>query len=227
MANHISDTELSNLKGKSTEQSMEDSTSLETNPAYEQDNNNDLIQIEESPKAEVLHCQQDKNQWETREELYTIMEIFHTVIKTLTHIFMILTEARNHAVSQQRSPLDHVEKRICFNCRKPGHIARDCRANKTLFGQNQRKVHSQRFQIQHTLSQNLTSHQQKYKISSSQSNTRRYDGQKQKNRHKSAAPISTQPNISTCVDPTEETAIQLSTTTRRQIMVYCFIWLSQ
>jgi len=43
MAKHISDTELVNLKGKSTEQSMEDSTPLETNPACEQDNNTDLI----------------------------------------------------------------------------------------------------------------------------------------------------------------------------------------
>jgi len=36
MVNHISDTELSNLKGKSTEQSMEDCTPLEANPACEQ-----------------------------------------------------------------------------------------------------------------------------------------------------------------------------------------------
>jgi len=179
MANHISDTELSNLKGQSTEQSMEDSTPLKTNPAYEQDNNTDFTQIEESPKAEVLHCQQDENQWETREELYTILEIFHTMIKTLNHIFTNLTEARNHTVSQQRSTLDYVEKRICFNCRKPGHIARDCRASKTLFNQNQRKVYSQRFHIQQTLSLNLTSHQQKHKNLLSQSSTRRYDGQKQ------------------------------------------------
>ena len=47
MANHTSDTELSNLKGKSTEQSMEDSTPLEVNPACEQYNNTDLIQIKE------------------------------------------------------------------------------------------------------------------------------------------------------------------------------------
>jgi len=158
---------------------MEHSTPLEVNPACEQENNIDLTLIEESPKAEVLHCQQDKNQWVTREELYTIMEIFHTMIKTLHHIFTILTEARNHTVSQQRSTLDYGEKRICFNCRKSGHIARDCRANKALFSQNQRKVHSQRFHIQQTLSPNLTSHQQKHKNSSSQSYTRRYDGPKQ------------------------------------------------
>jgi len=119
MANHISDTALSNLKGTSTEQSMEDSTPLEEIPACEQERNIGLIQIEESPKAEVLHYQQDKNQWETHEELYTIMENFHTMIQTLNHIFTILTEARNHTVSQERSTLDYVEKRICFNCRKP------------------------------------------------------------------------------------------------------------
>jgi len=62
MANHISDAELSYLKGKSTEQSMEDSTLLEANPACEQDNNTDLIQIEESTKAEVSQCQQDNDQ---------------------------------------------------------------------------------------------------------------------------------------------------------------------
>jgi len=49
MANHISDIELSNLNGKSTEQSMEDSTPSEANPVCEQDNNIDLKQIEESP----------------------------------------------------------------------------------------------------------------------------------------------------------------------------------
>ena len=49
MTNHISDNELSNLKGKSTDHSIEDLTSSETNPAHEQDNNTDLIQIEELP----------------------------------------------------------------------------------------------------------------------------------------------------------------------------------
>jgi len=178
MANHISDTEPSNLKGKSTEQSMEDFTPLETHPAYEQDNYTDLIQIEESPKAEVLHCQQDKNQWETREELYTIMEIFHTMIKTLNHIFTILTEARNHTVSQQRSTLDYVAKCICFNCRKPGHIAPDCRASKALFNRNQRKAYSQRFNIQQTI--NPKSSHSQYEHSSSQSYTRHNNVQKQR-----------------------------------------------
>jgi len=41
---------------------MEDSTSLEANPACEQDNNTDLIQIKESSEAEVLHGEQDKTQ---------------------------------------------------------------------------------------------------------------------------------------------------------------------
>jgi len=98
MANHTSDTELSNLKGKSTEQSMEDSTPLEVNPACEQYNNTDLIQIKESPKAEVLQCQQDKDQWATRENLYTITDMLCTMTKTLHHIRTTLAKVRKHTV---------------------------------------------------------------------------------------------------------------------------------
>jgi len=104
----------------------------------------------------VLHCQQDKNQWATCEELYTTVEIFHTMIKMLNHIFTILTEARNLTAWQQRSTLHYAERRICFNYRKPGHIARDCRVNKALFSQNQREVYGQRFNIQ--LTQNPATH---------------------------------------------------------------------
>jgi len=179
MTNYISDIELSNLIGKSTEQSMEDSTPSDANPACEQDNNIDLKQIEELPKAEVLHCQQDKNQWETREELYTTMEIFHTMIKMLNHIFTILTEARNHIASQQRSTLYYAERRICFNCRKPGHIARDCRANKALFSRNQREVYGRRFNIQQTTINQKSSHLQ-YEHPSSQGYTRHHNVQKQR-----------------------------------------------
>jgi len=53
---------------------MEDSTPLETNPAYEPDNNTDLTQIKESPKAEGLHCLQDTGHWETREDLHATTE---------------------------------------------------------------------------------------------------------------------------------------------------------
>jgi len=109
MANHISDTEPSNLKGKSTEQSMENSTPLEANPACEQDNNTDLIQITESPKAEVL---QGTDQWATREDLYTIIEMSLTMIKTLHHILTTLMKVREHTISQKRSPLHYVAKRM-------------------------------------------------------------------------------------------------------------------
>jgi len=180
MANHISDTELSNLKGKSTEKSMEDSTPLEANPACEQDNKTDLIKIKESPKADVLQCQQDKDQWATREDLYTITEMLCTMTKTLHHIHTTLAKVRKHTVSRKRSTLDYVEKRICYNCRKPGHIARDCRESKASFNQNQRNTHSRRFNIQQTFNPNLTSSQSKHKNSLSQSDTRRNDGQKQR-----------------------------------------------
>jgi len=180
MANHIPDTELSNLNGKSTEQSMEDSTPSDTNPACEQDNNPDLIQIKESPKAKVLRGQQDKDQRATREDLYTIMEMLFTMINTPNHILTTLTKVREHTVSQKRSPLYHVAKRICFNCRKPGHIACDCRANKAFFNQKQRKMHSQRFNIQQTFNPNLTSSQSNHQISTSQTDTKRDDGHKRR-----------------------------------------------
>jgi len=100
MANHISDTELSNLQGKSTEQSMEDSTALETNPACEQDNNTDLIQIKESPKAEALHCQQDKDQWATREDLHTTTEQLCKMTKTLRYINTTLQSQTRYRLAQ-------------------------------------------------------------------------------------------------------------------------------
>jgi len=177
MANHIFDTELSILE-KSTDHSMEDTTSSEINPSYEQDNNTDQTQIEKLPQAEVSHCQQDKNQWETREKLHTTIEIFHTMIKLLNHIFTILTEATNHTASQQRSTLYYVERRRYFNCRKQGHIARDCRANKALFSWNQREVYGRRFHIQQTI--NPKSSHSQYEHPSSPSYTRHHNVQKQR-----------------------------------------------
>ena len=102
------------------------------------------------------------------------------MIKTLYHILTTLTKVRKHTVSQKRSPLSYAAKRICLNCRKPGHIARDRRANKAFFSQNQQKVHSQRFNIQQTINPNFTSSQPQYKHSSSQSDTRHNDVQKQR-----------------------------------------------
>jgi len=180
---------------RETDHSIEDTKSSEINPSYEQDNNTDQTQIQELPKAEVLHCQQDKNQWETHEELYSTIEIFYTMIKLLNHIFTILTEARNHTASQQRSALYYAERRRCFNCRKQGHIGRDCMANEALFNRNQREMHDRRFNIQQTINQK-SSHSQ-YKHPSSQSYTRHQNAQKQRLGKKTVLPISNHSNIST------------------------------
>jgi len=143
---------------------MEDSIPLEANPACEQDNNTDLIQIKESPKAEVLQGQQDKDQWATREDLYTITEMLCKKTKTLNYTHNIVAKVRKHTVSQQLLTLDRLQNHIGNCWRQPAHEARDCRANKAFSKQNQRKEHSQRFNIQQTLSPDLTSHQQKHKI---------------------------------------------------------------
>jgi len=68
----------------------------------------------------------------------------------------------------------------CYTCRKPGHIARDCRANKTSFNQNQRNTQNLRFNTQQRFNPNPTFNQSKYNNSSSQNNTRRNDGQQRR-----------------------------------------------
>ena len=178
MANHISDTELSNLKGKSTEQSREDSSPLETNRAYEQDNNTDLTQIKESPKAEALHCLQDTDQWATRQHLHTITEQLCKMTKTLRYINTSLAKVRRDTVSLKQSIFNHAVKHKCNHCRNPQNTTRDSRESKTSFNQNQQNKHSQRFNIQQTI--NPKSSHSKYEHSSSQSDTRHNDVQKQR-----------------------------------------------
>jgi len=78
---------------------MKDSTPLKTNPACEQDNNTDLIQIKVSPKAAVLQGQQDKYQWATREDLYTIMEMLRKMNTTLNHTHNIVAKVRKHSLT--------------------------------------------------------------------------------------------------------------------------------
>ena len=157
---------------------MEDSASLEANPACQQDNNTDLIQIKESSEAEVLHGQQDKTQWATREDLDTITEMLRKVNITLNHTRNIVAKVRKRTLSQQLFTLDCLQKQI-ENCwRQPVPATCDCRANKGSFYQNRRNVHRQRFNTRHTLNPSLTHSQYNQRYSSSQNYTRRYDGQK-------------------------------------------------
>jgi len=178
MANHISDTELSNLKGKSTEKSMGDSTPLETNPAYEQGNNTDLTQIKESPKAEALHCLQDTDQWATRQDQHTITEQLCKMTKTLRYINTTLAKVRRDTVSLKQSVFNHAVKHKCNHCRNPENTIRDSRESKTSFSQNQRNKHSQCFNIQQTI--NPKSSHSQYEHSSSQSDTKHNYVQKQR-----------------------------------------------
>jgi len=198
--------------GISTEQSMEDPTSSEATPACEQDSHTDLTQRKNSPKAEVSHRQQDKDQWATCEDLYIIAETLCKMTKMLHHLLTTPEKDNKHIVSQKRSTFDYAQKRICYICRKPGHEARDCRANKTFFNQNQRKAHSQRFNIQQTFNPNLTS-----------SLTKRYQPQqlsKTTTRHESVFPISKQSNIST-------TGLQLAGISNQRVKLFVRLFSKQ
>jgi len=201
MAYHISDTEFSNFNGKPLKQSREDSIHPETTTSYEQDNATDETQIEEASKTEVLPSQQHKNQRETHEELYTTMELFHTKITLLNHIFTMLQEARNNTSSQQRLTRRREEKRICFTCKKTGHITRNCRTCKGFFKQNWQNVHSQSFDTQHTFNPNLTSSPLNRRYPVSASATSHHNIQKQRlNKEQRASSQTTsrlphQPNI--------------------------------
>ena len=158
---------------------MENSTLLETNPAWEQASDTNLTQMKESPKAEVLQGQQDKHQWATHEDLYTITEMLRKMNTTLKNTHNIVTKVREHTLSQQLLTLDCLQKQIGNFWRQPVHATCDCRVNKGSFYHNRQNVHSQRFNTQHTSNPSLTSSQSNRRYSSSQSYTRRYDGRKQ------------------------------------------------
>jgi len=68
-----------------------------------------LIQVTESTKAEVLQCQQDKDQWATREDLHTITEMLYKITKTLNHTHNIVTKVRKHTVAQQLLTFDRLQ----------------------------------------------------------------------------------------------------------------------
>jgi len=102
MNKQTSDTERSNLKGKSTEQSRMDFIPLHTNTACKQDNNTDRTQPKESPKAEASQRQQYKDQLATREDTYTVMEQLGKMTNVLQHIDTTLETISEHQVSKKR-----------------------------------------------------------------------------------------------------------------------------
>jgi len=181
MANHIFDNELSNFNGKSAAQSIEDSISLETNSACEQDNNTDLTQLKESPKAEGLHCLQDTDKCTTQEDKKAILETLRKMNKMLTHTHNIVAKLRTHTITQQLLNLDLLQNLRGKSEKHPSHEERHRVANSASFRQKRRKeLLHQLLKIQQTLTPNHSSQQPNDTISSSPSNTRYHNMQTQR-----------------------------------------------